>query len=98
MIIAMKVKNASDVENSNNLRVYEFEAPNVEDLVVVANKTNVYYPGDVVAVAQVGSVLTSYDNLEIKKRKVFGIESLGMAMGKVNASVGSEFPDNFKIK
>lgn len=91
----MKVKNAENVDGSNNLRVYTFEAPGMSDLVVVANLTNVYDENDVVAVAQVGSVLSAYDNMEIKQRKVFGIESFGMALGCVDAELGAELGDDY---
>lgn len=93
MIIAMKTKTAADVPGSKNLRVYTFEAPGQDDLTVVANLTNVYQVGDVVKVAQVGTVLSSMDNLEIVKRKVFGIESSGMALGLTEAEVGTEIPE-----
>lgn len=88
MIIAMRVKTADEVKGSKNLRCYTFEAPNRPDLVVVANLTNVYQVGDVAAVAQVGTVLPN--GLEIITRKVFGIESSGMALGPIDIDVGSE--------
>lgn len=86
-VIAMRVKAESDVPNSKNLRVYTFEAPEHADVVVVANRSNVYKLDDVVAVALVGTKLPeSYDNLEIVKRSVFGIESSGMALGPLDSS------------
>lgn len=94
MVLAMQVKSASDVVGSKNLRSYVFEAGD-QQLVVVANLTNVYQEGDVVAVAQVGTVLPAFDNMEIAQRKVFGIESFGMALGKVTAEVGTVLGDDF---
>lgn len=87
MIIAMEVKSAAGVVGSNSLRVYTFSAPNHDDLTVVANLTNVYDVGDVVAVATVGEVI---GDLTIKERKLFGITSCGMALGKTQREVGSE--------
>lgn len=94
-VIAMKVTTAEDVEGSKNLRVYTFEAPNQEPVTVVANRTNVYEVGDVAAVAKVGSILSAFDDLEITKRKVFGIESSGMAIGHVEEEPGTELGDDF---
>ena len=95
MVLAMRVKSASDVVGSKNLRSYVFEAPGVDSLAVVANLTNVYAEGDVVAVAQVGTILPAFDNMLITQRKVFGIESFGMALGKVTATVGTILGDDF---
>ncbi len=96
-VVAMTVTSANDVEGSKNLRVYTFEAPGIEPATVVANRTNVYEVGDVAAVAQVGSVLSAFDDLEITKRKVFGIESSGMAIGHVDSEPGTELGDDFSV-
>lgn len=96
MVIAMKVKSASDVLGSKNLRAYVFELPGQEDRTVIANLTNVYQEGDVVAVALDGTTLSvAFDNMTISKRKVFGIESSGMALGKVSVEVGTVLGDDF---
>ena len=47
------------------------------------------------AVAKVGSVLSALDDLEITKRKVFGIESSGMTIGHVEEEPGTELGDDF---
>lgn len=93
MIVAMRVKTADDVPGSKNLRVYTFESPE-EELTVVANLTNVYQVGDVALVAKVGTVL---GELTVSQRKVFGIQSSGMAVGKTDLEVGTVVPDT-KIK
>ncbi len=97
-VIAMKVKTAADVEDSKNLRVYDFEWGGVE-LTIVANRTNVYKVGDIVAVAQVGTKLGDLDNpgsiFEITQRKVFGIESFGMALGDIGTTpLGTKLGDS----
>jgi len=103
MIKIMRVKSAAQVEGSKNLRVYTFEAPESDDLTIVANLTNIYEVGDTAAVAQVGTHIKKY-NLTIERRKVFGIESEGMALGHVeigdspifvDLEVGSELDDEF---
>lgn len=96
MVLAMRVKTACDVEGSKNLRSYVFEAPGFDDLTVVANLTNVYSENDVVAVAHVGTTLPAFDNITIAQRKVFGIESFGMALGKVDVEVGTVLGDDFR--
>ena len=101
MILVMETKTADDVEDSNNLRVYTFECPYYEPggkrtITVVANKTNVYQVGDVVAVAQVGSRPKHFGDFEITKRKVFGIESSGMALSPTDLRVGAVLSDDWK--
>ncbi len=95
--VAMEVKTAAEVLGSKNLRVYTFSAPGKEDLIIVANLTNVYSVGDIAAVAQVGTMIpidsTYVKPFEIIKRKVFGIESSGMAMGRTSAAPGTSLEE-----
>jgi tRNA-binding EMAP/Myf-like protein len=87
-VITMQVKTADDVEGSKNLRVYTFVAGETE-LTVVANRTNVYEVDDVALVVQVGTMLPErHGGFEITQRKVFGIESSGMAMGTTDLPPG----------
>jgi tRNA-binding EMAP/Myf-like protein len=95
MILVMNTETAEDVDGSDNLRVYTFVVESLE-LVVVANRTNVYDVGDVVAVAQVGSTPEHFGNFEVTERKVFGIESFGMAVGVVDLPVGTILEDDWK--
>lgn len=99
MIVAMKVIEANEVKGSKNLRVYRFNSGGEDSLTVVANLTNVYEVGDIVAVATVGTILSQFDGLEILKRKVFGIESSGMALGLApeGTEVGTQLSDNFGV-
>lgn len=100
MILVMKTLSAEDVEGSSNLRVYTFEAPFYEPggmrtINVVANRTNVYEVGDIVAVAQVGSTPEHFGNFEVTQRKVFGVESFGMALGRVDMMAGAILEDSW---
>jgi tRNA-binding EMAP/Myf-like protein len=95
-VLAMKVETADDVDGSDFLRVYTFSAPDVDTVTVVASKKfNSFEVGDVAAVAQVGSVLSAFDNMEISARKVFGVQSEGMAICPVDIKVGTELGDDF---
>ena len=87
-VIAMRVVLAEGHPNADSLRVYEFEAPEHKNVRVVANLSNVYQVGDIVAVAQVGAVLE--DGTKIRKAKLRGVESFGMAMGAVGVEVGTD--------
>lgn len=92
-VIAMTCTDKRAHERTDQLFIYTFEAPGLEARTVVANLTNVYAPGDVVAVAQVG---TQLPECEIVPRKVFGIDSAGMALGPVDASPGADVTDRFE--
>ena len=58
----------------------------------MANLTNVYEVGDRVGIAQLGTFLPG---LEMKPRKVFGIDSEGMAMGPVDAELDADLSEQF---
>lgn len=92
-VIAMSCVDKQAHERTDQLFIYRFEAPGLEPRVVVANLTNVYEPGDVVAVAQPG---TQLPEAEIVPRKVFGIDSSGMALGPVEAEPGQDVTDRFE--
>ncbi len=85
-VLAMEVLGVEEHPNADTLRVYTFGADNVQ-CTVVANDENIYAMGDVVAVAQVGAVLK--DGTKIGKRRIRGINSRGMALGAVDAAVGT---------
>ncbi len=92
-VIAMTVTDKQAHERTDQLFIYRFEAPGLEPRTVVANLTNVYAVGDVVGIAQVG---TQLPEVEIVPRKVFGIDSAGMAMGPVEAEPGADVTDRFE--
>lgn len=101
-VVAMKCVSAEDHPDADRLRVYKFESPaswegiqGVGSIQVVANLTNIYEVGDIVAVAEVGSVLSAFDDMKIEARKVRGVESFGMALGVVDVEVGTELGDDY---
>ena len=91
-VIAMKVTSKSAHDKTDQLFIYTFESPTRGSSTVVANLTNVYEVGDVVAVAVPG---TRLPGLEIVPRKVFGVHSEGMAMGPVNVALDTDLTDAF---
>ncbi|HMV66078.1 MAG TPA: hypothetical protein PKA64_04445 [Myxococcota bacterium] len=91
-VVAMRVTSRQAHEKTDKLFIYTFESPAQGELVIVANLTNVYEPGDVAAVALVGTRLAEGD---IQRRKVFGIESSGMALGRVDAALDAELTAQF---
>lgn len=92
-ILAMTVIRVHDHPNADALRVYELDAPGVEGLVVVANVERCYAPGDVVAIARVGAVLE--DGTKIRKSRLRGVDSFGMALGPVDAAPGDDLTARF---
>jgi len=90
-IIAMQAKEAARHPNADTLRVYRFEAPGLPSLQIVANEDHVYKIGDVAAVALVGT--TMLDGLKIKRAKLRGVESLGMATGPTDAAPGTDLSE-----
>lgn len=82
-VIAMTVVAKQAHEQTDTLFIYTFQSPELGDKTIVANLTNVYEVGDVAAIAQLGTLLPEG---EIKPRKVFGIDSEGMALGPVDAA------------
>ncbi len=88
----MKVTAKSAHEKTDKLFIYTFDSPENGPRTVVANLTNVYDVGDVVAVALPGTLL---EDGSIDPRKVFGIESLGMALGTVEAELDTDLSARF---
>ena len=91
-VIAMKATAKQAHEKTDNLFIYTFESPGQGEKTIVANKDNRYEVGDVAGIAVVGTFLPG---LEIKPRKVFGIPSDGMAMGKVEAELDADVSAQF---
>ncbi|MDG1483466.1 MAG: hypothetical protein P8R54_28000 [Myxococcota bacterium] len=92
-VYAMKVTSKSTHEKTDKLFIYTFESPEQGTRTIVANLTNVYEVGDVVAVAQLG---TRLPGVVLKPRKVFGIDSEGMAMGPVEAELDTDLSAQFE--
>ena len=91
-VIAMKAVAKTAHEKTDSLFIYSFESPELGQKQIVANLDNVYEVGDVAGIAVIGTFLPG---LEIKPRKVFGIPSEGMAMGKVDAAVDTDVTEHF---
>ena len=91
-VYAMKVTEKSAHEKTDKLFIYTFESPALGKRTIVANLTNVYEVGDVVAVAQLG---TRLPGVVLKPRKVFGIDSEGMALGPVEAELDADLSEKF---
>lgn len=91
-VVAMTCIDKQAHEKTDKLFIYQFEAPGHEARTIVANLTNVYEVGDVAGIAQLGTQLPEF---EIVPRKVFGIDSSGMAMGPVDAAPGTDVTAQF---
>ncbi len=92
-VITMKAVAKQAHEQTDNLFIYSFESPGQGTKQIVANKDNAYEVGDVAGIAVIGTFLPG---LEIKPRKVFGIPSEGMAMGKVDADLDVDVSEQFE--
>ena len=95
-ILALRVTSAIDNPNAERLRVYQFEGGPDGPVQIVANKDNIYQPGDVVACALIGTVLE--DGTEIKRAKFRGYRSFGMAMGKTDKPMGTDLTATFNAQ
>lgn len=92
-VVAMKCIDKQSHEKTDKLFIYRFASPGQEEeRTIVANLTNVYEVGDVVAVALPGTTLPG---VTIEPRKVFGIPSSGMALGPVEAELDSDLTEQF---
>lgn len=87
-VIAMEVKTAQNHPHADALNLYTFEAPGCDSVQIIANSENIYSVGDIVAVALTDSVLK--DGTKIKPTKLRGVYSYGMAIGKVEAAIGTD--------
>jgi len=91
-VVSMKVIDKQSHEKTDKLFIYRFDSPEQEERTIVANLTNVYEVGDVVAVALPG---TRLPGVVIEPRKVFGIPSSGMALGPVDVALDTDLTEQF---
>ncbi len=91
-VYAMKVTEKNAHEKTDQLFIYTFESSAHGARTIVANLSNTYEVGDVAGIAVEGTVLPG---LVIKPRKVFGIHSDGMAMGKVDVPPDTDLTEHF---
>jgi tRNA-binding EMAP/Myf-like protein len=92
-IIAMTVVEKTPHDKTDTLFIYTFESEKLGRRTIVANLTNVYEVGEVAAIAQLGTVLPEGT---IEPRKVFGVHSEGMAMGRVDAAPDEDVTSRFE--
>ena len=90
---AMRVTDKQPHAQTDQLFIYSFESPEQGTRTIVANLTNTYEVGDVAAIAIEGTFLPG---VEIKPRKVFGVHSQGMALGKVDAALDADLTAQFE--
>lgn len=97
-VLSMRILSADRIPNSDRLWVYTADA-GFGPLQFVANLTHVYEVGDLVAVAQVGTILPSEipggEPLVICKTRIRGVETLGMGLGKTQAPVGTDLSSEY---
>ena len=91
-VVAMKVVEKTAHEKTDQLFIYRFESPGHGERTIVANLTNTYEVGDVAGIALEGTWLPG---VQIAARKVFGVHSEGMAMGKVEAELDADLTEHF---
>ena len=91
-VVAMKATSKTAHDKTDSLFIYTFDSPAQGEKTIVANLTNVYDVGDVAAIALPGTFLPG---VEIKPRKVFGVASSGMALGKVDAALDTDLTAQF---
>ena len=92
-VVVMTVAEKNAHPQTDNLFIYRFESPELGPKTIVANLTNVYEVGQRAAIAQLGTLLPEG---EIKPRKVFGIDSEGMALGPVDDDVDTDVSERFE--
>ncbi len=92
-VVAMQVTAKSAHDKTDQLFIYTFESPGQGERTIVANLTNTYEVGEVAAIALEGTFLPG---VEIKPRKVYGIPSSGMALGKVDAPLDTDLSTQFE--
>ena len=90
-VMAMKVVSESQHPNADALRLYTMSASGQETVQIIANLDNLYQVNNVVAIALTGAVLK--DGTKIKPSKLRGVYSYGMALGKVEAEVGTDLSE-----
>ena len=92
-VFAMKCTNKSAHERTDKLFIYTFESPALGEKTIVANLTNTYEVGQTAAIAQLETWLPEG---QILPRKVFGIDSQGMALGPVEAELDTDLSEQFE--
>ena len=95
MIKLMTVLTAEDHPKADSLMIYTLRSTLKRPVLqVCANLTNVYEPGDIAAVAQVGHDFG--EEFIIGERKVMSVLSQGMMLGKHEGQPGKDVSSSYK--
>lgn len=95
-VLALRVHAQHAHPHADHLRIYTFAGPDGRQTTVVANLDTVYDVGDTVAVACLGTKL--HDGQVIHETELRGVRSLGMALGRVNAELGTNLDAEFNAE
>jgi len=90
---ALKVISRTQHPNADTLTIYEFGFEGSRPVQIIANSETVYEVGEVAAIALVGSFLKN--GTKIKKARIRGVNSFGMALGKTDAEIGTDLSEEF---
>ena len=91
--IAMTVIDARKHPDADTLWIYGLQAPGTSPCQIVAGLEDTYGVGDTVAVVRCGSTLL--DGTQIHKARLRGVVSMGMALGKTDATPGENLSERF---
>jgi tRNA-binding EMAP/Myf-like protein len=92
-VVVLEILEENPHPNADALRVYRVGGPSRDSIVVVADLSVRYSPGDRVAVALVGAELKN--GTKIKMARLRGVDSFGMLLGRHEAAVGSDVTAEF---
>jgi hypothetical protein len=92
-VVVLEILEENAHPNADALRVYRVGGPSRDSIVVVADLSERYSPGDRVAVALVGAELRN--GTKIKMARLRGVDSFGMLLGRHEAPVGSDVTAEF---
>lgn len=89
----MRVNSVEKHPNADSLFVHQMTDRNGNDYTIVANSTNLYSVGDNAIVAKIGTRLKTGEYID--KANVRGVVSLGMALGKTDAEIGTDLTKEY---
>lgn len=92
-VIVLEILEEHAHPNADALRVYSVGGPSRDPIVVVADLSERYTPGDRVAVALVGAELKN--GTKIKMARLRGVDSFGMLLGRRDEQLGSDLTSEF---
>ncbi len=92
-VVVLEILEENAHPNADALRVYRVGGASREPIVVVADLSVRYAPGDRVAVALVGAELKN--GTKIKMARLRGVDSFGMLLGRHEQPVGSDVTAEF---